>query len=253
MGITAVRDLVTDYFGRRLFANIERPQIMSDHLYGRRFEYEFVHPFDEDYRHVVVSRNWYNTIISGYLYHKAGKECWLDLYGKPEQGGWLLNNTEEHWELRLLHHNLTTFQNRPWRPGNGRDLCRYLAEESEEEGLRVYTTWALVSFINPLLQFRRQRLGFERREKRNRTMFVCYEQLVNPKTHSSTAFSIYRWLYPNKMPTFNISSPNNTYQGGHASDANPVLRARLHEILSKIDLEFFNFTIRKGSTEFGCG
>lgn len=29
---------------------------------------------DVDYRHVITTRNWYDAFISGYLYHKSGRE-----------------------------------------------------------------------------------------------------------------------------------------------------------------------------------
>jgi hypothetical protein len=96
-------------------------------------------------------------------------------------------------------------------------------------------------------------LDYERREKLNRTMFLCYEQLVNQETYSSTVFSIYRWLHPIQMPWFNVSSPNFTYYGGHASDQDPKLRIRLRKTLLRLDTEIFGGTIRQGSAAFGCG
>ena len=49
---------------------------------GKLFEDEYRFPFTGDYRHVVVTRNWYDAIISGYLYHKSCKERWLDWFGE---------------------------------------------------------------------------------------------------------------------------------------------------------------------------
>ena len=252
MGLTAVQDLKNEFFKKLLFARVTTVEIMSDHTIGRRFEYEFLQPFAADYRHVVVTRNWYDSIISGYLYHKAGKECWLNWFGQPGHDGWLLKNSDEDWERRLRHSNNTLIQRLRWHPGNGRDLCQFLAEESEEDGLRVYAAWALASYMHPLLDFRHRRLEFERQEKLNRTMFLCYEQLANPGSYSSTVFSIYQWLHPSKIPLLNASNPNLTYQGGHASDHDPQLRIRLRKALATLDTDFFNGAITAGSAEFGC-
>lgn len=252
MGITAIQDLTRDYFKSQLHESIATPEIMHDHTSGRLFEREFFNPFISDYRHVVVTRDWYDSMISGYLYHKAGKECWLDWYGRPGHEGWLLNNSDEDWELRLLHHNTGVFSRHPWRPGNGRDLCTYLVEESEEEGLRVYATWSMVTYMQPLLKFRRRRLQSEMTTA-GRTIFVCYEQLVDPKTFSFTVFEMFKWLHPRLMPLYNASKMNATYQGGHASDQDPTLRIRLRKILSSLDTAFFDGAIRKGSAVFGCG
>ena len=35
-----------------------------------------------DYRHVVIVRNMFESIVSGFLYHKSGHECWLSFNGQ---------------------------------------------------------------------------------------------------------------------------------------------------------------------------
>ena len=34
-------------------------------------------------RSVVVARNVLKSVVSGYLYHKSGRECWVDEHGVP--------------------------------------------------------------------------------------------------------------------------------------------------------------------------
>ena len=36
-----------------------------------------------DYRHVGIVRNVFAALVSGYLYHRSGHECWLSPNGKP--------------------------------------------------------------------------------------------------------------------------------------------------------------------------
>ncbi len=254
MGVVAVQGLKTQYFNNSLpkWVSVETPEILSDHAIGKWFEMEYRLPFTSDYRHVVITRNWYDAIISGYLYHKSGKECWLDWYGRPDHNGWLLNNTQEDWEKRLLHHNLTMAHNHPWKPGKGRDLCQYLVDESEDEGLRVYTAWTMASSILPVLEFRRQRLAMEQQKGWNRTIFVCYEQLVSPEKHFIVVNDVLSWLFPTPMVELNVTKLERVYQGGHASIKDPKLRKRLHKIVARLDTELYHGAILQGSSEFGC-
>lgn len=39
-------------------------------------------PSDGDFRHVLVARDIYQAIASGYLYHESGHECWLTFNGQ---------------------------------------------------------------------------------------------------------------------------------------------------------------------------
>ncbi len=219
---------------------VAAPEIMADHKYGRLFEAAFVTPLI-DYRHVVVTRNWYDTIVSGYLHHKSGRDCWLDWLGNAGHRGWLLNNTRENWEHRLL--NKTHL---PWWPaGNGRDLCRYLSEESEEVGLRVFTAWVMTTFMDPLLSFRRRRQEAELLQGWNRTMFICYEEML--KLDSDSATNLYFWFFPNRTLTRSIRAPKYRMQ-----ILEPTSRSRLYEMVSKIDTNFYHGAIATGSAEFGC-
>jgi hypothetical protein len=254
MGFTAVQEL-----SHRLFSSssdmIATPQIMSDHLFGRWFQKEFQQPTTRDYRHVVVTRNWYDSIISGYLYHKSGKECWLDWFGRPGHDGWLFNNSMEHWEQRLLNHKIimATQSSHQWPPGKGRDLCQYLAEESEEVGLQVYASWAMACFMYPLLEFRHRRLDMEQQRGWNRTIFVCYEQLMSSTGFASAIPFLHQWFFPHPAHLMLILPHPKKYQGAHATNPDTTIRSRLYATLSRIDWELFHGTIQQGSTEFGCG
>lgn len=252
MGLTVIQGLAESIFPMISGRYVGSAQIMKDHAYGRRFEDEYRLPKAMDYRHVVVTRNWYDSIISGYLYHKSGRECWLDWYGNPGHEGWLLNNTSEHWEQRLLQDNTTMKQNSPWPPGNDRDLCQYLTEEPEEVGMRVYTAWAMSSFMIPLREFRQNRQELERRHRWNRTVFLCYDKFMTPLTAFQTVSeNVIPWLFPNQKTQHHNARPPQ-YLEGHATNQDPMLRSRLHELIARIDEEIYGGTISDFSDEFGC-
>lgn len=53
----------------------------------------------DDYRHVLVKRNWFDAIVSGgYLYHKAGLERWIDYQGNDRER----TNRINDWDLQLM-------------------------------------------------------------------------------------------------------------------------------------------------------
>lgn len=255
MGVTLVQSLAEKHLMQVMGRPVPTPEITSHRTVGTAFRFMFDTPRLGDYRHVVVTRNWYDAIISGYLYHQSGKECWLD-YGRPNHAGWLLNNKLEDWEHTILHNDLTFQWNLTWNPGNGRDLCRYLVEESEDVGLRVYTTWALATYMMPLLDFRHRRQQREDQKGWKRTKYVCYEQLTDYKVQSKVFDSMGQWLFPDETDVmFNMTnatfSDNKT--AGHASDQDPVLRKRLNDALRVIDRNTFGRFVEKGNAQFGCG
>jgi len=221
-----------------------------DHLFKRK---KFLRPFEtgtEDYRHVVVTRKFYDAIVSGYLYHKAHMECELDWFGKPGHYGWLLNNSQENWELRIMN---STRQVRPWPAGRGRDLCTYLSDESEEDGMRVYVEWSKKLFLDPLVSFARSRREFEQTAGINRTIFVCYEQLL--ESFAPTVKLMAHWMFPaHKRASRVYSNRRPAKQAfGHATTTDPQIRDRLARIVGDIDSDLFHGSISwTDRTEFGC-
>ncbi len=98
-----------------------------------------------DYRHVVVTRNWLDAIISGYLYHKAGYECWMNARGEPKR---IVRRDE--WDTHLSFHQRGGIS---FPPRNNRSICSYLVEESEEDGIRVLMDIALSKWYKGVVPF----------------------------------------------------------------------------------------------------
>lgn len=259
MGVTAVQSLKDLYFLRQMRRSVQTPEITSHGRYGSLFRMMYESPQHvDDYRQVVVTRNWYDSIISGYLYHRSGKECWLDWFGQPNHTGWLLRNQQEDWERRLLRpsDNAIAQLNITWNPGNGRDLCRYLADEPVAMGLRVYMAWAMTMYMNPLLEFRKARQEREEQNGWNRTKYVCYEELTDTNMHSDVFHGMAHWLFPDRNVTFNMTTTargTDSRQAGHATDQDPQLRSRLRRMIKQIDAEVFGKAIEQGNAYFRCG
>jgi len=89
-----------------------------------------------DYRTVQITREWYSALISGYLYHLGGHECWTS--GISDQ-----KVLAVPFDCNCL--NFERFLQVPkyYPPIEYRNLCQYLIDESEYDGkpkhLRVKT------------------------------------------------------------------------------------------------------------------
>ena len=103
---------------------------------------------------IVLARNVQESIVSGYLYHKAGRECWVNENGSPNpfpSGGndWLRKKKRgEIWShfVRSVPYTKGYEQNP--------NLCEVLASEATEVGLGIYAEFALKKFVRPAVQLR---------------------------------------------------------------------------------------------------
>ena len=222
-------------------------------------------PTKIDYRHVVVTRNWFEAIVSGYLYHKVGHECWLDNFGVPKGK----NKTATAWHSQLMFLNM---QKVPYPPCNHRSICMYLAQESEEDGIRVLMDIALSSWYKGVVPY--WKLVQERLQQgsQQRSLFLCYEDLVDPFQQEEVYHQILEWLFPgqddvmrnasmpekiknslNRQQQQQRSNQTNAYTGGHATVQDSELRARLRAVVERYDREIFGSTVATSNAIFGCG
>jgi len=234
-----------------------------------------------DYRHVVMTRNLYDASVSGYLYHKSGRECWLNFNGDPRAGHDSDSDATKpqslNWEKYVATASKTEY---PYPDGNGRSICRYLADESVEDGLRVYVDVALNKWYadvmpyyhrsQELLETERQFLGVQEPQQ-PKTLFVCFEDASNPDTEGATFDKMMDFLYPGdsstgnnstttspkfKMPiavSSSTSAATSSYEGPHATSHDPELRQQLFEIVQSLDRRVFNGTLKRMNDVFRCG
>lgn len=216
-------------------------------------------PTDKDFRHVAFTRNWANALVSAYLYHKAGNECWITLRGVENHN---MTALWGKWPGKLTFH---TKNNIPYPEPKGRSICTYINEESEKDGLMVIMDFALTQWYKGVVSY------YEKAQKRyeqdgyQRVLFLCYEDLVDPFQQEQMFKRVLEWMFPGQ-DLQNVSMPvemqdalrkqqaNNTvYSGGHASDHDPLLRERLKNLVMQYDRQYFNNTVAMSNNIFDCG
>jgi len=89
------------------------------------FTYNLALP-EQDYRDVIVLRDIYASILSGYLYHHKGFEC-----NMPDKVREYLGEWDEHLSYQL----------RP--PRQGRTICQYIARTKTSTGMKAYIDWVM--------------------------------------------------------------------------------------------------------------
>lgn len=88
-----------------------------------------------------------DSIISGYLYHLEGKECWLDWYGND--GSWDANLFPSYHTKRWMRYiDILSQRTRVYDT-----LCHCLANSTEEDGIRVYIDWVFHAFYGKTFEF----------------------------------------------------------------------------------------------------
>ena len=223
MGVVLIRDLIQNPLS--VESAIIHPSVIANRT-------------AEDYRHVVITRPIYDSILSGYLYHKSGRECWLDQNGNARS-----KNKTFEWESKL---------SKPLpQPRRNRTLCAYLAQESELDGMRTVVDLALSAWYAGLVPYKE--LVEQLETDARRTLFVCFEALSNPKTQQDTCRIIMDWLYPGghdfKLPR---NPKQMLYKGGHSTNGNATVRKRLKDLVQQFDNEHFNGMGDKASEMFEC-
>lgn len=184
-----------------------------------------------DYRHIALVRNPFDAIVSGYLYHKTGRECQLDFYGRP----WTKDMLRSDF-ARYLQMDMSAYPSI-----HNRSLCEYLAQEPERIGLRVYLDFSLNKFYPNALRYWR---SVHKQESLCRTLFICLEEVPNPSFYPDVFQRSMEWLYPGEVPGKNLSGllklPS-TQQlrlaKGHATlgDTSAATRQRLRTLVRQFD------------------
>jgi hypothetical protein len=229
---------------KRLFLRAHKMGVFLLKKYFGMVRSEIIHPDRllehrnsgvADYRHVVLTRPWYDAIVSGYLYHKSGRECWLSALGGPRK----FNKTFD-WESRLKL-PLTP-------PSNGRSLCSYLAEESEEDGMRVYVDFSVSDLYRGIVPHRRLVEETETDGDRH-TLFICFGDLEDEKAFPATHRRAMQWLYPGR-PYVKRKFSKDTK--GHGTSRALPLRLRLRSLVSRFDRQHFDGIGENATKWFGC-
>jgi hypothetical protein len=237
-----------------------------------------------DYRHVVMVRNFTEAFVSGYLYHKSGRECWLDPEGNLPANGGTTRERLRGWEASVA----TWLGPSDPEPAN-RSLCRYLADEDEEVGMKVYVAYALARWYRGLVPYlERTRDGSRllpqgtrphppsaaghNNYNNSRSLYVCLEDASDPRRERMVYDSIMDFLYPggfvdgggrhaHPFPQKGASALDEgdaaaaaprRYDGPHATDRDPTQRRRLAELVTRLDNTLFKNRIALTDGLLGC-
>jgi hypothetical protein len=180
-----------------------------------------------DYRDVLLLRNIYSSLVSGYLYHKSGRECWLGLDGELTTEGDLFPGWDRLIRMRELD-----------PPRNGRSICKYLADESEEDGMLAYIEWVFQRFYQQMISH--IALAYQVPEVGERTKIVCYENLTHPDTDLVILNESLDFFFPGGGKSWKGMRTGTNYTGSHSTSKGPFMREQLQNVVKKLDREFFN-------------
>jgi hypothetical protein len=229
---------------------------------------DYALPTTLDYRHVLVTRNWFDAIVSGYLYHKAGYECTMDYRGNATGR---VQHHSQYFDLEVQYHlkdwdtDLRIVQ-RQIAPCNNRSFCQYLAEEEEETGIRMVMDFALSRWYKGVVPYYEKAQARMYQTSQQKSLFLCFEDLMDPFKQEDLFHGIASFLFPGLNETKEWELPgamkasiekqketHAKYEGGHASSHDPILRERLRNLVEQYDREIFNHTVASSNAVFGCG
>jgi hypothetical protein len=229
-------------------------------------------PSSSDYRHVVFVRNYTDAFVSGYLYHKTGRECWLDPDGYPN-GKPRSRQFNLYWgaPVKIAQHRHSRFGVIP--PRHNRSLCEYLADENEQDGMKVYVAVALERWYSGLeeyLEHTKMARIVPGSSFGNRSYFVCLEDASDPRYEKDWYDAAMDHLYPGSAvdgggryahpfpkravakAKGNAQNQHAAYHGSHATSHDPDLRERLTRLVSELDRDVFDHRIAAVDAMIGC-
>lgn len=197
---------------------------------------------------VVVVREVYESVLSGYLYHKGGAECGLDEYfnvNPPKNGNSWLGHYDWYKFIKR------TTQAEPYR--KNRNFCAVLGEMPEELGLQIYAEFA----YNRWYSLARQFLGYV--EKHNVDVLkVCLgnfsEKVYQKQTLLVAKNSFWRSMCMDGNSTKNASSTGGDEHAEHSTEGliDSGTRARMLLQIEQIDGNVLNYSYARLQEMIGC-
>jgi len=197
-----------------------------------------------DYRDVIVLRDLYASILSGYLYHHKGFEC-----GMPDKVRDYLGEWDEHLSYEL----------KP--PREGRSICQYIAKTKTATGLRAYMDWVMRYYYAPI--FAHWAMSEEVPEMRERTKVVCYEDLMSKEEDRDlkAVHSVVDFFFDHAPPTPWEGTPpghakvESGYKGGHSTtnDRSLAQKESLIQLIKNLDQKFYHGEIAWLNSINPCG
>ena len=178
----------------------------------------------------MVVRDMFDATVSGYLYHKTGRECWLDHQGTPNPFQRKANTND--WLRRF---NWTKTVVKVPVPANIRslDMCQALNSTDETIGIGIYLEFAREKFYRSVAKLKSR--------TKDPTLFVCYDDILSDGGRVQTERRIRSFIGQslNASATSGDKLRRRLNLAGHSTDPDPELRARLRDIARNIDCTYF--------------
>lgn len=198
---------------------------------------------NQDYRHVAVIRNVFAAMVSGYLYHKSGRECWSDVWGR---------NVSEpipnlNWD-RFVLQSKELFQVRQYPLAGNRSLCLYLSQVPEEIGVSVFMSFMLFHAYRGIIEYMEKSRQRDAMTGQNRTLFVCLEDASDPTQQDQILVQMMDWLFPGG----HHHHPTALAPGGHGTSRDPELRPRLLALVKQLDREILDNRVAAINSYIDC-
>jgi len=234
---------------RSFFRTHKMGSVMTNHLFERykptirkvwdphSHAYAETGPPTTDFRDVLLLRNLWDALASGYLFHSAGEEC--DTPGT--KGRWYLRS----WE-RYIKYELDP-------PSNNRTMCQYLADEDTVVGMRAYMDWVFHYHYRSILSHWALAEAFgEVLGERTRT--VCYEDMMNPQKDEALMEEIFDFFYNGTAhEKFTGIAPGHVnYTGTHSTTHNASVREHLIQVARRIDEQYYDAEIAWADSVLPC-
>jgi hypothetical protein len=197
-------------------------------------------PRHQDFRHVWITRNWFHALVSGYLYHKEGKECWLDPDGNDDFDASYWRNFS--WMKGWRRHITLPY---PAPASNDTSFCQYLNDVPTEDGMKVMIEWSLRYFYGVIVPY----LKSVKASQYHRVLHLCYSDY----TQNAVA-DIMDHLFPGAGYGNNVAAQPQLarMKVGHSTSKNVTLRDELLELVHRLDGEYFDNEIARSDAMLGC-
>lgn len=220
------------------------PNIAVTHKWGTFFTMERLQNFSQhnflqsipptiDEPTVIIARNIFDSIVSGYLYHKSGKECWSSPRGQE------VNTPNLRWSRRIQW-----LQHFPWKkkvtlvphPEDTRpkSMCEILHDWPEDVGVPVYAEFALKLWIEPAITLL---------QTHTHTIYrICLEDFTE---HSDERIGDINNFLQTRRKLWD-------YSGNHATTKNATTRERIQKLVRETDSKYLRDRLRLAQNLYGC-
>jgi len=215
-----------------------------------------------DERYVIMTRNIYQAIASGYLYHKKGKECHVAPNRDDRPWPAMANNLHYFWEY-------TTAITAPIDPPhNNRSLCVYLANETMVDGLKIYIDWVFNVYYDAIDEWMTEgknnsnNSGSDGTAKATNRLHVCFDDITSPEHDLDVLDEIKDHFFPmGDVPNYTgkrtagvtKKGVTEAYTGGHSTSHDPTLRAEIRKITEELDRKVFGGELAAFQKRYPCG